>query len=92
MRWFLSIDVNDVPRKERAKGKQTFRALTANGENVEFSDGFIDLHTRSYQEMLAGHRFGVEENRVAIEIVAKIRHAPLVSTGEVHPVVAKVDE
>src|SRR3989338_5132445 len=42
VRWFLSIDVNDVPQLERAKGKRTFRAITADGENVEFSDGFTD--------------------------------------------------
>ena len=90
VRWFLSIDVNDVPDAERAKGKRTFRAITANGENIEFSDGFTDLHTRSYQEILAGRGFGLEENRVAIETVAGIRKAPVVSQGEIHPFVAAV--
>lgn len=89
-RWFLSIDVNDVPADERAKGKRTFRAITANGEDIEFSDGFTDLHTRSYEEILAGRGFGLEENRVAIETVAGIRRAPVVGTGEMHPFVAKV--
>lgn len=89
-RWFLSIDVNDVPADERAKGKRTFRAITANGEDIEFSDGFTDLHTRSYEEILAGRGFGLEENRVAIETVAGIRRAPVVGTGEMHPLVAKV--
>jgi len=90
VRWFLSIDVNDVPEAERAKGKRTFRAITANGENIEFSDGFTDLHTRSYQEILAGRGFGLDESRVAIETVAGIRRAPVVGTGEMHPFVAKV--
>ena len=90
VRWFLSIDVNDVPADERAKGKRTFRAITANGEDIEFSDGFTDLHTRSYDEILAGRGFGLEENRVAIETVAGIRRAPIVATGEMHPFVAKV--
>lgn len=90
VRWFLSIDVNDVPADERAKGKRTFRAITANGEDIEFSDGFTDLHTRSYEEILAGRGFGLEENRVAIETVAGIRRAPVVGTGEMHPFVAKV--
>jgi UDP-N-acetyl-2-amino-2-deoxyglucuronate dehydrogenase len=89
VRWFLSLDVNDVPEAERAKGKRTFRAITADGENIEFSDGFTDLHTRSYQEILAGRGFGLEENRVAVETVAQIRSAAVVSTGEMHPFVAK---
>ena len=92
VRWFLSIDVNDVPVDARAKGKRTFRAITANGEDIEFSDGFTDLHTRSYEEILAGRGFGLEENRVAIETVAGIRRAPVVDTGEMHPFVAKVCE
>ena len=90
VRWFLSIDVNDVPASELEKGKRTFRAITANGENVEFSDGFTDLHTRSYEEILAGKGFGLEENRVAIETVSQIRQAAVVKSGEIHPFVAKV--
>lgn len=85
VRWFLSLDVNDVPTAERAAGKRTFRAITADGENVEFSDGFTDLHTASYREILAGRGFGLEENRVAIETVAHIRAAPLVAGGDRHP-------
>jgi UDP-N-acetyl-2-amino-2-deoxyglucuronate dehydrogenase len=89
VRWFLSIDVGDVPEAERAKGKRTFRAITANGQNVEFSDGFTDLHTRSYQEILAGRGFGLEENRVAIETVAGIRRAAIITAGEHHPFITK---
>jgi UDP-N-acetyl-2-amino-2-deoxyglucuronate dehydrogenase len=89
VRWFLSIDVNDVPEAERAKGKRTFRAITANGENIEFSDGFTDLHTRSYEEILVGRGFGLEENRVAIETVAGIRQSAVVSSGEIHPFVGR---
>jgi UDP-N-acetyl-2-amino-2-deoxyglucuronate dehydrogenase len=87
VRWFLSIDVEDVPVAEREKGKRTYRTITADGENVEFSDGFTDLHTRSYEEILAGRGFGLDENRVAIETVAHIRNAPITTTGEVHPFV-----
>jgi UDP-N-acetyl-2-amino-2-deoxyglucuronate dehydrogenase len=88
VRWYLSVDVNDVPATERAQGKRTYRALMADGENVEFSDGFTELHTRSYEEILAGRGFGLEENRVAIETVAHIRHAPLSSRdGRTHPLV-----
>jgi UDP-N-acetyl-2-amino-2-deoxyglucuronate dehydrogenase len=89
VRWFLSLDVNDVPAAERAKGLTTYRAITADGENIEFSGGFTDLHTRSYEEILAGRGFGLEENRVAIETVAHIRNAPIVTGGDVHPFVAR---
>jgi UDP-N-acetyl-2-amino-2-deoxyglucuronate dehydrogenase len=87
VRWFLSIDVNDVPAEERAKGKRTFRAITANGEHIEFSDGFTDLHKRSYEEILASRGFGLEENRVAIETVAAIRNASVETRGDKHPFV-----
>ena len=87
VRWFLSIDVNDVPESELVKGKRTFRSITVNGESIEFSDGFTDLHTRSFEEILAGRSFGLEENRVAIETVAHIRTAPMSTAGEVHPFV-----
>lgn len=90
VRWFLSIDENDIPDDERKKGKRTFRAITADGLDIEFSDGFTDLHTRSYQEILAGRGFGLEENQTAIETVANIRTAAVVSSGEVHPFVTRV--
>ncbi|MEX5565706.1 Gfo/Idh/MocA family oxidoreductase [Pseudophaeobacter sp. 1A16562] len=87
VRWFLSLDINDVPEAERAKGKRTFRAVLADGEDIEFSDGFTELHTRIYEEVLQGRGFGVEENRVAIETVSHIRNAPVVTSGERHPFV-----
>lgn len=91
VRWFLSVDVNDIPADVRASGQRTYRAITANGESIEFSDGFTDLHTISYRNILAGNGFGLEENRVAIETVAHIRDAafsPLL--GDYHPFVAKL--
>jgi len=87
--WFLSIDVNDVPASERIKGKRTYRAITADGEDIEFSDGFTELHTRSYEEVLAGRGFGLEENRVAIETVANIRDTVIVESVERHPFVKR---
>ena len=90
VRWFLSLDVNDVPASERAKGKRTYRAVIADGEDIEFSEGFTELHTRIYEEVLAGRGFGVEENRVAIETVAHIRNAALAPTNDLtHPFVEK---
>jgi UDP-N-acetyl-2-amino-2-deoxyglucuronate dehydrogenase len=86
VRWFLSLEVNDVPKAEREQGKRTFRALTANGESVEFSDGFTDLHTKSYHEILAGRGFGLEENRVAVETVSQIRTSQITKDRErMHP-------
>ena len=88
VRWFLSLDVNDVPAEERAKGKRTFRAVIADGENLEFSDGFTELHTRIYEDILSGGGFGLEENRVAIETVSTIRNAPVSPVGDLtHPLV-----
>ena len=87
VRWFLSLDVNDVPEAERAAGKRTFRTISVDGENIEFSDGFTDLHTRSYEEILAGRGFGLEENRVAVETVTAIRNAELSNnTNGRHPI------
>ncbi|MDH3428666.1 MAG: Gfo/Idh/MocA family oxidoreductase [Gammaproteobacteria bacterium] len=86
VRWFLSIDIDDVPSKSQEKGQRTFRSVTCDREEIEFSGGFTDLHTRSYEEILAGRGFGLEENRVAIETVAAIRQAtPLGLTGDYHP-------
>lgn len=88
VRWFLSVDVNDIPADVRAAGQRTYRAIAANGESIEFSDGFTDLHTISYREILAGRGFGLEENRVAIETVSHIRAAKLSSlSGDHHPFV-----
>jgi UDP-N-acetyl-2-amino-2-deoxyglucuronate dehydrogenase len=86
VRWFLSLDIDDVPATERALGKRTYRTLTSNGESIEFSDGFTDLHTRSYEEILAGRGFDLECNRVAVETVAQIRNAEIESqTASAHP-------
>lgn len=88
VRWLLSIDVNDIPKDVRDAGQRTYRSITADGESIEFSGGFTDLHTVSYQEILKGNGFGLEENRVAIETVSTIRHAELSPlTGDYHPFV-----
>lgn len=90
VRWFLSLDINDVPEAERMIGKRTFRALEANGVSIEFSDGFTDLHTKSYQEIISGRGFGLEENRQAIEAVFGIQHSGISpGRGEIHPMVLK---
>ncbi|HEX5757313.1 MAG TPA: Gfo/Idh/MocA family oxidoreductase [Arenimonas sp.] len=86
VRWFLSVDFNDVPSAPREAGQRTFRSITVDGEEIEFSGGFTDLHTRSYEEILAGRGFGLDANRVAIETVAAIRNAAIAPlTGDYHP-------
>jgi UDP-N-acetyl-2-amino-2-deoxyglucuronate dehydrogenase len=86
VRWFLSVDVNDVP----VEGQRTYRSITVDGREVEFSEGFTDLHTRSYEEILAGRGFALRENRAAIETVAGIREAtPLGLVGDYHPFLAR---
>ena len=88
MRWFLSVDSDDLP--DGVKGqKTTFRSITVDGEEVEFSDGFTDLHTRSYEEILAGKGYGLEDVRFSIEVVSQFRQLPVVTSGEKHPFAAK---
>lgn len=67
--WFLSIDFNDIPEKVKLAGKRTFRTLTIENEALEFSEGFADLHTASYQEILAGKGFGIGEAVESIKLV-----------------------
>jgi len=91
VRWFMSIDIDDVPEEARARGQRTWRSITVDGEEIEFSGGFTDLHTRSYQEILAGNGFGLETNRTAVEAVAHIRNAAMTSGSSMeHPFVRRL--
>ncbi len=74
VKWFLSINENTIPEEVRAAGKRTFRKITIDGDAFEFSEGFTDLHTRSYEEILKGNGFGLEDTRKSIEIVSAIRN------------------
>ena len=86
VRWFLSVDINDVPADVRAKGQRTYRSITVDNEEIEFSGGFTELHNTSYKEILAGRGFGLEENRTAIATVSHIRNAEIVGLqGDYHP-------
>lgn len=91
VRWFLSIDANDLPAEVQGK-KPTYRSIDISGEQLEFSEGFTDLHTTSYREVLAGRGYGLADARHCIETVNAIRHAPVVrgEAGEVHPFVARL--
>lgn len=90
VRWFLSIDANDIPAKVQGK-KTTYRSINVSGEQLEFSEGFTDLHTTSYQEILAGRGYGLRDARHCIETVNVIRTAKVVQgvQGEVHPLVSR---
>jgi UDP-N-acetyl-2-amino-2-deoxyglucuronate dehydrogenase len=90
IRWFLSLDINDIPSTAREAGKRTFRSITVDGEEFEFSEGFTELHTLTYREILAGKGYGLEDARKSIETVYTIRNAqPVGLKGEYHPLLKK---
>ncbi len=90
--WFLSVDRNDLPVSVQGK-KTTYRSITVDGEEVEFSEGFTDLHTRSYEEVLAGNGFGLLEVRPSIEIVSAFRTQPIAPrSGVVHPFAVRASD
>lgn len=89
VRWFLSINADTVPAELNAQGKRTYRSMSIEGKEIEFSDGFADLHTRSYEEILKGNGFGLMEAMPSIKIVHDIRHqAPIGLKGDYHPFAA----
>jgi UDP-N-acetyl-2-amino-2-deoxyglucuronate dehydrogenase len=71
--WSMSADPNDLPFEAVAGKKTTFRSITVDGEEIEFSEGFTELHTRSYEEILAGRGFGIEDARPSIELAQRVR-------------------
>ncbi len=89
VRWFLSTDQRDLPFVPEPGKRTTFRSIVVDGEEIEFTDGFTDLHTRVYEETLAGRGFGIEDARAAIELAHRIRTAPVTAPRvEPHPLVA----
>ena len=90
VRWFLSIDYNDIPENIKALGQRTYRSITVENKEIEFSGGFTDLHTQSYQKILSGNGFGLAEARNSIQIVHDIRHKDAIGLiGEYHPFLKK---
>ncbi len=86
VRWFLSVNYDLIPEHIKATGQRTYRSITVEGEEIEFSGGFTDLHTRSYEEILNGNGFDLQEAKPSIEIVHAIRNAtPQGLKGEYHP-------
>ncbi len=90
VRWFLSVNYDFLPEDVKASGQRTYRSITVEGKEIEFSGGFTDLHTISYQDILSGGGFGLEEARKSIEIVSHIRKSGInLDAGDVHPFVSK---
>lgn len=88
VRWFLSVDYKDIPDNIKAKGMRTYRSILMDKEEIEFSEGFTDLHTASYRHILEGKGFGLENARGSIETVFAIRNSvPQGLKGEYHPLV-----
>jgi UDP-N-acetyl-2-amino-2-deoxyglucuronate dehydrogenase len=90
VKWFLSVDKNDLPDSVKAAGKTTYRSITVDGKEIEFSEGFTDLHTRVYEETLAGRGFGIKDARPSIELTHTIRSAEISPKDDmVHPLLKK---
>jgi UDP-N-acetyl-2-amino-2-deoxyglucuronate dehydrogenase len=90
VRWFLSINYDTLPKEIKEKGMRTYRLVTIDGEEIEFSKGFTELHTLSYRDILEGGGFRIGESRKAIQTVYNIRHAePIGLKGEYHPFARK---
>jgi UDP-N-acetyl-2-amino-2-deoxyglucuronate dehydrogenase len=91
VRWFLSLDYDDIPVKCKEAGKRTFRSITVDGEEIEFSEGFADLHTLTYKEILAGRGFGLKEARQSVETAYTIRNSkPVGLQGDYHPILKTI--
>lgn len=90
IKWFLSTDKSDLPKQAIDEGTSTFRSITVDGEEIQFSEGFTDLHTRVYEETLKGNGFGIEDARPSIILAQKLRTASVIETkNEIHPFAAK---
>lgn len=90
VRWFLSLDYEDIPEKVKTNGQRTFRSILVDGEELEFSGGFTDLHTTTYSEILKGNGFGLKDAKNSIETVYAIRNSnPVGLKGDFHPMAKK---
>jgi UDP-N-acetyl-2-amino-2-deoxyglucuronate dehydrogenase len=91
VKWFLSVNYNYIPDEIKNKGLTTFRSIKVDGDAIEFSGGFKELHTRSYEEIIKGNGFGLDEAYGSIEMVSHIRNSqPLGLVGDYHPFCKKI--
>lgn len=84
VRWFLSTDVADLPFQPQPEMRATFRSIMVDGEEIEFSEGFTNLHTRVYEETLAGRGFGIDDARPSIELTSTLRQSEVRSAAGEH--------
>ncbi|MCK5087842.1 MAG: Gfo/Idh/MocA family oxidoreductase [Melioribacteraceae bacterium] len=86
VKWFLSIDKNDLPKEAISKSKPTYRSIKIDDEEVEFTEGFTDLHTKVYEKTLAGNGFGIADAKPSVELAYNIRNADISNDTEtIHP-------
>jgi len=92
IRWLLSLDSRDIPAHTRQEGKRTYRSIIVDGEEFEFSEGFTELHTMTYREILEGRGYGLEDARRSVETVYAIRNAvPIGLKGDYHPLLNNIN-
>lgn len=90
VRWFLSVDTQDLPFAPDSGRSLTHRSLCVDGQEVELSQGFGDLHTRVYEEIVAGRGFGIDDARPSVELAYRIRTAPVTPAPDhAHPLVRR---
>jgi UDP-N-acetyl-2-amino-2-deoxyglucuronate dehydrogenase len=91
VRWFLSVDYNDLPQDIKDKGQRTYRSITIENDELEFSGGFTDLHTQTYNGILKGEGFGLDAAATSINIVHHIRNTqPVGISGDYHPILKNI--
>ena len=90
VRWFLSVDSRDLPDDALQQGKSTYRSIILDGAEVEFSEGFTDLHNLVYKDILTGNGFGIDDVRSSIRLVSELRttHPQRVNRSHSHPILA----
>lgn len=93
VRWFLSIDYDHIPAAVKAAGKRTYRSITMEGQEIEFSEGFTDLHTVSYREIIENRGYGLRDAAPAIQLAHDIRHASIESgSSHKHPLLESAEK
>lgn len=91
VRWFLSINADHLPKEATSSGKRTYRSITLAGDEIEFSEGFTDLHTKSYEEILKGNGFGLNDARASIETTYAIRNSGIKgNSANKHPLLDRL--
>jgi UDP-N-acetyl-2-amino-2-deoxyglucuronate dehydrogenase len=92
VRWFLSLERNDLPNRPQSEKPVTYRSITVDGQEIEFSEGFGDLHTESYKKILAGEGFTTKDIITSVRMASDVRKAePVGLKGEYHPILKNIE-